>query len=417
MNMNFQKKHNVIPLHNKIFMVFLVIAPILSIYSTPIEGVSVADFLLILSLIVLFPRLIRIKRIKFESNYLVFFILYAIISIMIMIIFNNNIMIDRVILRFLKSFLYIVIIVYFMQDFVENRYLIKLLYKTSIFLSIFLIVQVLVYYFTNIQISGKIPFMSYISSLEEYSGTGYITIVNGIKLFRATSLFAEPSHFSQYMLMTLSISLFKNKKVEWKVAILTSIAILMTTSGQGIALVTFVWILWATKELRIKKMDSIKVLRIIITLIIFPIVLYIIFNLPFIQTSINRIFLSNYNAVNIRVEAGYDLFFTNNLVQKLFGIGFGNIASNTYMNSAAYTLLTTGIFGSILIALYYIKGFITSSPESRVMLIVMLILTFTSFYLFSISAMLAMILINSSNIHKSKNSLIVRKKIIKEDNL
>ena len=312
-------------------------------------------------------------------------------------------LIVRILQRFSKSFFYIFIVVILMRALYDYDYMIKCLNRFSKFACYILFFQATAYYIFGIRISGKIPFINYIDGVSSYTGSGYMTLVNGQTLFRPTSLFAEPSHFSQFMIVPLTVALFRGRKIDWKMATITSVAILLTTSGQGIILVGFLWLVWIIKYIKQNITNIKKIINVLLIPFISFSILVVIINIPTIELALSRSFSLNMGAYSGRIETGYSLFFANNNFAKLVGVGFGNVPHELYMNSAAYILYTTGIIGSLIIILYFIDSFMKSDRETRVILIIMFILTFTSFYFFSITATMTMAFVQAK--YKASNNL------------
>ena len=89
---------------------------------------------------------------------------------------------------------------------------------------------------------------------------------------------------------------------------------------------------------------------------------------------------------------GFYTFLSLPLLQKVFGIGFGNYAAavsvmdnveinmleNEYMNTVSYILVSSGIIGFLLMFFFFVYMYRHSSGISRVMIFALLIMSFGS---------------------------------------
>ena len=144
--------------------------------------------------------------------------------------------------------------------------------------------------------------------------TGQVGI-NGIRseLYRPSAFFLEPSHMFLYVFPILFVFLLSPNIDNWrrKIAILLTVGLFLTTSGMGIGVSCFAWILYLgfnsgkLNNIKLKNVFRIKNLIMLITFCIVFIVLC--FTVPFFRDSIVRIFVGESggsNAIEGRTAQG-----------------------------------------------------------------------------------------------------------------
>ncbi len=166
-------------------------------------------------------------------------------------------------------------------------------------------------------------------------------------LYRPSALFLEPSHFSQYCCFALISVLFPNReKVDIKRAILIGIGCILTTSGMGIMITfgIFAWYMFLNSKSKESKL--LKILKWIPVLIVG---VFILLQIPFFQTALQRVFsnVEGYNAIAGRTKQW------QNAIGPMSGatlwIGYGNSAEFPYyLTGLADTIYKFGIIGVVL---------------------------------------------------------------------
>ena len=99
------------------------------------------------------------------------------------------------------------------------------------------------------------------------------------------------------------------------------------------------------------------------------------------------------NSSQLRMMKGFTTFLALPLPQKIFGIGFGNylaavplisrsatinMINSEYMNTVSYILVSAGIIGFIIMALFFIRLFRNNFGLGRIMIIALVIMSFGS---------------------------------------
>jgi hypothetical protein len=185
--------------------------------------------------------------------------------------------------------------------------------------------------------------------------------------YRPASLFLEPAHFAQFMGPALLFVLFDEKrKNRFPVAVFFSIAVLLSTSTNAVVIVIVAWVSYlAYENLQTKNVQNL--LRIISVVI--AIIVIIAVSARFSETfsyGITRLqkLIAGSDASGSayeRVMKGFEIWKQLNILEKIFGIGFGTYDSYyslgtlsvyngevEYMSSISYILVSGGIIGLTL---------------------------------------------------------------------
>src|SRR5680860_548879 len=241
--MNFIKTVSI----SKYFTFLIVIFPILTIYKSPIPEIRLSTFILILLTPLVLKGVSKKNNIgsKVGKKFIVFFF-YILFSTLLSILFLvEDFDINLIALRVTKFILLPTLVLLIInKKYFNLRYGLQLLEKITLIASVFLIFQTIIFYSTGILISGVIkPFLEY----DAYATHDYLEMA--LPFYRPTSFFAEPSHFCYFAIVGLIYSLWgfidKPKKIIY--ALIISLAILLSTSGQGLVLLIFCWTFYVLK--------------------------------------------------------------------------------------------------------------------------------------------------------------------------
>lgn len=181
----------------------------------------------------------------------------------------------------------------------------------------FFILQEFLYNVFSYRISGIIPFLPTIY------GDNSDKIIDGImNSSRSSAFFLEPSYFAQYLFPYVVIKIFSKNRRELQKAILVSLFILISQSGNGILLLILIWGIWFIySEVKF----IIKMIIMLLCVIGFIIISY--YNSTIIDTLVSRsIELQSYEGDEqymssgfIRFFRGYFLYDELPLMNKIFG--------------------------------------------------------------------------------------------------
>lgn len=245
------------------------------------------------------------------------------------------------------------------RSFVPERYL-KLLRGLSLFVAAYALLQALVFRVTGMKLINVIGSvngdLALSSALGEYE-----------TMYRPPSIFIEPSHACYFLIPYLCYILFKApssddkvNKAQFREALFVSLAMIITTSGQGLTVLAAVWGIWFI--LSAKHLDA---KRIALFAVIFVFLLY---NFDFAST-INRVTTTeNMNAVEAR-QGGYLLLNQLSDMQRYFGTGYGNYDDTVYYSSFAEVMFCLGYVGLILVILLFLKPVLKGQMFQKVLAI------------------------------------------------
>ena len=213
---------------------------------------------------------------------------------------------------------------------------------------------------------------------------------------RASGFFTEPQAFSSYILPLLVYMIYNRK---FKTAIFISISIFASTSSQGIILAFIVWMVYLyTHDRDIAK----KVLLTLFVIVGLIFILVILRNNGIFSFAIDKILSINAFTYDIRLTKGFDIYSAMPIMDKIFGIGFGNLTEYLlhgnfdffwirltqeqlvgYITTMANTLVSFGIGGFIFYIGIFKGNMKTSSEPAKLILLLTFISSFTQTILFN----------------------------------
>lgn len=213
---------------------------------------------------------------------------------------------------------------------------------------------------------------------------------------RVSGLFTEPQGYCSYVLPLLIMLIFRKR---YKSAVFFSITMIASTSSQGIILMAFVWMYYLVLyERNVAK----RMARAIIFMTLGLAGLFILGCLPASRFIIDKILSINIFGYDIRLTKGFQIYFAMPLLDKITGIGFGNLREYllnggfsffwmkltkdtlfAYITTMSNVLVSFGIFGFIFYINVFRENLKTARGEARLMLFVILISSFTQTILFN----------------------------------
>lgn len=233
--------------------------------------------------------------------------------------------------------------------------------------------------------------------------TGQVGI-NGIRseLYRPSAFFLEPSHMFLYVFPILFVFLLSPNIDNWrrKIAILLTVGLFLTTSGMGIGVSCFAWILYLgfnsgkLNNIKLKNVFRIKNLIMLITFCIVFIVLC--FTVPFFRDSIVRIFVGESggsNAIEGRTAQGFNLIANLTGVKLLIGVTSTTVGIQFNMAGFVATLYKFGIIGTFLSYAFYVKNAICQKVPYKWIAVVIVFVSFFSAHTHGIFYMLYYVII------------------------
>ena len=343
------------------FSVFIVLlVPFLAIYRSPIPSVDLGSFFIIVNLFILFIKGALIQKFDIKE-FLLWTVYMSLICVSNLIgpTYDSFQGASYYWLRTLKYFIVIVfmLFLYFRRIF-DLKLAIKWLNKLCMLATIFMFAQISLHYILGYNLPGYISAFcyseTYISRAELLSETF------SLQGYRPTSLFSEPAHYSSYVILGIVASLFYGKeRKDFNRALLLTIGILFSTSGQGIVYALIIWLIWLLP--RRESSDLKQVLARLFFLAIGIWLLYSFFNSATGTFILERILGNKHQGNAIEGRSLPYLNLINGNIPfgvKLFGYGYGNVNLGIFYSSWAFNIWCLGIIGTIycmVIYLFYFK--------------------------------------------------------------
>ncbi len=370
-------------LSNKLYTLCVAILPMLAMYASGIPGFSLADVILFLFTAFAMLNYSRQDNNGYGGNVKWLFCGMALIlafDVVVLLVDSKNLY--DVAIRTIRYGFYIFCFAFTSKKMLDVELLKKYVKNITLISTAYIFLQYAVYKLGGKVLRGFIPWIPLY--IEDYALRDYESLFE--TMFRPTSLFLEPAHFARYAIIGLIIILWKSEP-DFKdilLAVLVSFGVLLSTSSQGYLLLALVWVLFAlTRATRIKS-DIVK-LFIIIGVLCAPVLIYIIFTLPYVQETILRSLSGSIGDSNTALGArlsGFLYFGELNIFNKIFGTGFGNIPESGWLSSAAYWLYGSGIIVFFIFLIFLLTSLVKLKHECRMILLIVFILFFSddSFY-------------------------------------
>lgn len=338
---------------SKIFTFLIVTYPIIFIYATPIPSISFADFLLILLYPILLLKYVKDKINITKGIYFTFIPYLSYILVQVLVVGLNKTTYEwiTILLPTLRYSFYIFTIVLFFKNLFDLDFGIKILIRTSIVASIIIIIQFAVYKLIGVYIKAYIPNLPLMR--QELLTFGDSIIGDSI---RPRSLFAEPAHYSQYVLLGLGLILSKSK-LEFKSYIsiaIIGLGILISGSGTGIIVCIIMFTIFIIQKIR--KLEFKRKFKFIcILLILIPSIFIIATKIDNVHVFINRTFIADTNnSAEGRLLGYISIFNQNNTVYEVI-FGNGIITLNDYFPTITLIYIYFGIIGIFIVITMFIK--------------------------------------------------------------
>ena len=341
-------------------------------------GVTIGYVLILfIDVVILFKQLqLNTIRIRFKNDidrFLLFFLIYLLISLLLIIATNYALRPISILNRFVK-----LILLYGLIASCDNNFIDWDSYIKSLKLLTYFACFVLLFQFAMISVTGgyysiPIPYLKFANESTAERITGFTAGA------RARSIFTEPAHFVFFVTQYLIIQLFSKPKgnnnnnlIE---ALFISLCILLSTSSTGLFVLVFVWGIFLINMWRRGKISTQNLLITIITITAIFAGVYALLNNEHLNLSLYRL-SGSYEKSNIvwkRIDANFDDVKDMNGIFRWIGYGIGNIDSE-FMNSYIYGLLNFGIIGVGIAFLWFIKLFFTTYGIGRISIIILIIL-------------------------------------------
>lgn len=378
----------------KLYCFFFPLCFILNGYATPIPGISLGMFILVLfTCMSLF--FIDKKRIKFIPFFIVWFF-STITFFNVLFIAKDNVDMGNIIISLLKLIVWAISISITNYVFFDKQLIMKWMIRFSIICTVYLILQYIFYYLFSIYL----PNIFNLAFLPPYSNDYllYNDFIN-YSYFRPASFFSEPAFYANFVMVTLVIIMCNESIQHYKVLfIFFSLGVFLSTSTAGIFLTVPLIGIFI-----IKNYDGFKIVSYLLLFIIVCVCVVSYINLQNDSDIMNNKFLATIKYTLNKTETisdsrrvGDSFAYLNELTdsQKIIGVGFGNeksylVTDNLYLNSITNLIVSTGYIGLfVFFAFIFYKVVKLKFIGSKYLLICYLIKCFTSGMAFSVYGIL-----------------------------
>lgn len=364
---------------SKLYTWALVLLPLVSIYGISEINLDFGT----LALLLLLPFVINEQgKIVLEKRIVFPWLLYAIyivISLCFPTIFGKETYLTNgsMYVRAFKNILYIFILILSTSRGIINKdYFVQIYLKITKICTYYIFIQAALYYTIRFNLPG------YINIMLVAEGYGERLDVTSFSLFRPTSLFYEPAHFFEYVVIGVIIYLFRYKetpKNDIFNAIFLALGIVLSTSGMGILTIAGIFGFWLLQQL--SRTKFIRVRKEIFFLTVIGLIAVAFFlQSGFGQSVLSRLFDTgtNYSALDGRTEI-YERIFSFDTGRVLLGSGYGNVLEHYFYPSWAFSLWCLGIIGSSVIVILYLLAYFQSRVTiAKIIVLVNFMLCFVS---------------------------------------
>lgn len=317
--------------------------PLLDYISSPIPGLDFGSLFYLVALILNISEFGRRLFLNTKISILLFYWLYVVLfSPMCFVLFGSQSEISEFspILRYLK---YVLLTGTFLLLNVGNRLPIQRYFKICIGFALFNSAYVCIQQ-ACVQFGLVVP-----NLLTGVMSTSYVQLSQG-SLFRPSGLFAEPSHYAQYVLPVLAGLLFTHFGFHKKKLAIVLLCAGLLASGSGMGIVG----LFALMAIYLLANAKKRILHFLYG-IVFLFAAFLLFTGTDFGTGVFDRLLTDGsavggNAVLARVGWGYEEFLSHGPVELMLGSGYGNVGEFTYQSGIEYALNAVGVVGLALYA-------------------------------------------------------------------
>jgi len=399
-----------------IFSTLLVLLPILDIYSLNIVARRIGlGTLITFAYGALLMMMMRKKnRIANRESIRALWMYYGFgVAVTLLVAFTSSV--DTLTLSIVMMLFYIIILVFFSPKFLNIKMFEKI-YHTVVFAAcIYLLLQHFFFYVFHIALSCVLPSVP-LFSIPIESSSFISSYKAGVlsNTTRMSSFFTEPAHLALYVVPYICILLFsKSRKRNVVQAVFISFCVILSRSSLGIAMMFLTWLLWSFHSLTVRKesgskraRNSLYVIVIGAPFVIFTVIYMYNVNQSF-RFAIDRILAvingQSDSSSALRITRGFVLFSQFDFINKLIGVGFGNVGllnrlyrfsdiyeaqfvmdnAVGYMSGISRLFYSTGIIGVMLYTRFLMKVARNSGFLIKNLILVIAMALFASDTLFS----------------------------------
>lgn len=362
----------------KIYALLIVMFPILSVYSSGINSLSIADFLLILVFIFgISIFFLSEKKIRVEN------IVLLILSMYILAIFSIQYteFADVSLFSTFRYLLYLLTIIFLYEQF-DILYALKVLRYLTVIVSIYIIIQFIFFKLFTIILPNYLSFLSIMDQnfLVENRNMYFL------QFYRPTSIFLEPTHYVQFCLPYLFIILFDKERKNNIEAIIIVLGILVSGSSLGFIMILgfmfFKFIYWI--------IDGLSVKTFLVLLVFLVLGVYLFNTVPYLTQIVDRMRAEDGSFRGAAV--GYRFNNINEIIKGNLFIGRGRGTEEGYLPAVFYIINAHGFIGLLLYILYFLVSSINKTKIGKAYLIIVCCLSIGSEYIINFGLLYYMLL-------------------------
>lgn len=365
----------------KVYTLFIVLLPLLSVYASGLPGFTLGD--IVLFLFFTYRVITGIKRgsLSIPSKMWPIMLLIIMIPVITIISMFGQIQVDSysIMIRIVRRVFYYLCVVLVSGEWFDVDYAKKAIIMMGKIGAVYLFLQYIAYYVWRTVLHGYLPFLPVYH--ESYAQLDYQLLYRN--MFRPTSFLLEPTHFARYECIPLAFLIYDRKQGDkWVWPFVLSTAIVASTSGTGTICVVLIWGIWIVDNLK-EAIHTGKIrTKYIVVLLLIVIALMISFRNDVVQSTINRISNTNLTDINTAGGArfrGYLQYFQLQPFNLIFGMGYGSMPNTsliTWFSGASYILYGCGILGFLVCIFLFIKLYFSSVNFNQKVLCVVFFLLF-----------------------------------------
>lgn len=350
----------------------LALFSVLAQYSLPVFSIGVASLLL-------YTIWYFAKGENIYINLPMFvFVLFSLLSQIFIYIFSNTLLLNR------NTYLYMLICLFILSAIAG--------FDAAIFEKIYTFVGticgiIIILQFIQIHVLGQNvnPIMLFHVSEEELHYWNF-------NATRCMGFFSEPQAYCSYILPAIVIGLFRHKYLR---TLFFTLTILLSGSSEGILLSGIIWLYYWCQE---EKRPIIKGM----IMLIGGFGVLLVMNSAFFQSSLEKIMSINLFGYDIRLTKGWQIYSQMPILDKLTGIGNGNLTEYLlnhdldlfwlnltrpelvgYVTTMSGVFISFGIFGGFLYVFTLIVNIWRQKGIAKLLCIIVFIASFAQTLLFN----------------------------------
>ncbi len=358
------------------FTTLIVLFPLLSIYETPIERLSYADFLLAFSML-LFALYYSIKRKIIVNGAIKACLLYF----ALILIFYISQLINSYKVEFISTIRYCLFIFAIVAGyrFFNKEKALNILRVVTIIACLLVVIQFFSFYFFKLIVPWNIPYLPVIDSSFIDAGDD----AHFLKFYRPTGFFYEPTHFSQFAIVYLiyltanvhAVGAVESSSDKY-VKFLIIAAIIMSASSLGFISLILIW----SYNFFFLRKEKLTARFYFLILGLFLLVVYLFMTVDYFSFIVTRVYDFENNqlgpAFGYRFNSLVHLFETEDSYKFLFGSGRGS--EEHYFTGVFYLINSIGILGLLAYLFLLIAVFLNADVFGRMLVVIVFLVSFGS---------------------------------------